>query len=106
MKTFIIIGDANGVSSFAIPFGDYIDVRVLLPNIAETVTIPTGAKIVVFSSAEDFYVCTTATAAVPTTDITNGTGSELNPVARIVENVPSFSMIAPYNAIVTMNFYS
>lgn len=106
MQPLIIKTDANGIGAFSIPFSDYIDVRVLLPNTAETVSIPAGAKTVVFSSAEDFYVRISGTAAVPTTDITNGTGSELNPVARTVDGLTSFSMVAPYNAIVTMLFYS
>jgi hypothetical protein len=74
MKTFLIQGDANGASSFAIPFSDYVDVRVLLPKVAETVTVPAGARFVVFSSAEDFYCRANATASIPTDDVTNGSG--------------------------------
>lgn len=106
MQPFQILCDPNGLSSFTIPFCSYVDVRVLLPNVAETVNIPAGAQFIVFSSAENFYVRVGGAASVPASDVIDGTGSELNPVARAVKGVDTFSIVAPYHAIVTLSFYA
>lgn len=99
-----LIAQTNAGS--AVLFSDYIDVRVLASNVAETVTVPTGAAFVVFNSTTNFYANANGTAAVPAADVTNGTGSELNPASRYVANVSTFSVIAPTDSIITMAWYS
>lgn len=92
--------------SFALAAPQYIDARVLAANTAETVTVPTGRNIVVFSGTADFYVrYNGGAAAVPAADVTDGNGSELNPTVRSVTPGGTFSIIAPATTVVTMAFY-
>lgn len=95
---------------FAPLAGDYIDVRVLAAATAERHTIPTGAKYVVFSADATFYARfgdVTVTAAVAAADVTDGTGSMVNPEAReIPSGVTHISLIASAATVVTMSFYA
>jgi len=84
---------------------DWIDARVLAANTAEAHTVPTGATHVVFSGTADFYVKYGGTAAVPAADVTNGSASELNPVAREIRGITSIGLISAATCIVTMCFY-
>lgn len=84
---------------------DHIDARVLAANTAEAHTVPTGATHVVFSGTADFYVNYGGTAAVPAADVTNGSASELNPMAREIRGITSLGLISASTCIVTMCFY-
>jgi hypothetical protein len=59
-----------------------------------------------FNSTGNFYVNWLATAAVPTTNITNGAAPELNPVARDLTGFSSFSLAAPDNCVVTIAYFA
>jgi hypothetical protein len=62
---------------------------------------------VVFSATNDFYVRFGAAAAVPSVDVTNGSGSEVNPGARrIPEGVTSIGIASSGSCILTMAFYA
>lgn len=90
----------------ALDYPLYVDARVLAANTAETVTIPSNAKYVVFSATPAlFYVNYQGTAAAPAADVTDGTGSELNPDVRYLGALTNFSIVAPATTIVTMCFY-
>lgn len=94
--------DANGNTIYARPPSGHVNARVLA-GAAESVTVPTGAKIAVFSATADFYANATATAAAAT-DIDNGTASELNPSVWDVTGLTSISLFG--TASVTVAFYS
>lgn len=89
----------------------YIDNRVLAANTAEAHTVPTDAagvkaNYVVFSATCDFYADFASTAVVPSADVTNGSGPELNPTVRFLANdVTTISLISPTACVVTMMFY-
>lgn len=83
----------------------HIDAYVLAAGVAKSVTIPTGARVAIFNATANFYVNWNAVAAVPAADITNGSGPELNPVARDVTGDTAFSMIAPADCIVTIAYF-
>ena len=84
----------------------YIDVRVLGVATNEDHTVPSGAKWVVFSAnCAAFYVKRGGTAAVPAGDVTDGSGSELNPSGYFVDGVSTLGLISPAACIVTMAFY-
>lgn len=83
----------------------HIDARVLAAGVAETHTVPTAADIVIFSSDGDFYARPNASAAVPAADVTDGTGSELNPVIWHLSGVTTIGIIAPAAQKVTLSFY-
>ena len=89
----------------AIRQSDHINVRFLAAGVAETETIPTGARIVLFSATSNFYLNTRAAAVIPTGDITDGSGPEYNPIARLLVAGETMSLIASTACIVTMAYY-
>lgn len=102
----IRLDNRNNDNTLTIPACQWVDVRVLAANVAETHTLPTHANVVNFSATGNFYVNFTTTATVPAADVTDGTGSCLNPGVRDVSQITSFSIIAPAAIVVTMEFYS
>jgi hypothetical protein len=105
MKSFILARDANHYTALGFNAPDYNDARVLAANVVESHTVPAGAKKVSFSATGNFYARFYGTAAVPAADVTDGTGSELNPGLRTLENVTAISLISPVACTVTMAFY-
>ena len=97
---------ANGEQTFARSAPRHIDSRVLAANVAESHTVPAGAKFVLFSSDGDFYARPDATAAIPADDVTDGSGSEINPVAWDLTGVSAIGLIASATRIVTLSFYT
>ena len=66
----------------------YIDAIVLgTPDTAETFTVPTGCNAIIISGDADFYANPNGTAAAPSTEVADGTGSFLNPSQWRVDNV-------------------
>lgn len=92
----------------AIPFPTYVDARVLAASANEDHTIPSGAKYVLFSSTADFYAKIGGTAAVPAADVTDGSGSELNPTVRhLSDSATTIGLISTVaGCVVTMSFYN
>lgn len=88
-----------------IPQSDTINARVLAAGVAEVETVPTGAKCVLLSGTGDFYARHNTAAAVPAADVTDGSASELNPSAHIVEAADTIGIIAPANCVVTLAYY-
>ena len=101
-----MILDANHYPCVGFNFSNQVDVRVLAAGVAEVHTVPTGAKKVIFSATADFYVRFGAAAAVPTVDITDGSGSILNPQLRSIDAAATIGLIAPATCVVTMEFYA
>ena len=106
MKGLISILDANGYPLVGFNSSDCVDTRVLAATVAEVITVPTGAKKVLFSSTADFYVKFGAAAAIPVADITDGSGSELNPKLRSIEGSATIGIISPTSCVVTIAFYA
>lgn len=90
--------------AFAITPSDCVMSRSLAADTAESITVPTGAGIVVLSATGDFYANWTTTATVPA-DVTDGSASELNPGVRKVAAGATISVIAPAAARITASFY-
>lgn len=105
MRQLIFAGDPNSRHTFAPITSDTINSVSLAGGVAESMSVPSGANFVIFSSTTDFYANYTTTATVPG-DITNGTASELNPTARYLKDVTTISIIAPQAGVVTMAFYA
>ena len=99
--------ETSPASDFVLRAPDYIDARVLAANTAEQHTIPADARVVIFSLTGDFFAKygTNPTATVPAADITDGTGSELNPTARYVRPGEKISLIASDTVTITMAFF-
>ena len=96
------------MNTYLTPFrwSNYVDVRVLAANVAEVHNVPSGATRVVFSANGDFYVRFNAAAAVPAADVTDGTGSILNPNMRTLDGVTTIGIISAAACNVTMEFYA
>ena len=73
---------------------------------AKTVVVPDKAAVALFSTtALPFYVSTTGTAAVPTGDVTDGTGVAVSPTMRQVWNGDSFSVYCPAACEFSIEWY-
>ena len=122
---FFVGGAAFGQGkSFVIPFSpssgpqtsasyvraspNYTDARVLAASTNEAHTIPAGATMVIFSATcAAFYAIVGGTAAVPAADVTNGTASELNPIAwYLPTSATQVALIAPTACTITLSWYS
>jgi len=106
MNRITAIIDPNGRELVGLNVSNYVDARVLGVAIAESHTIPTGAKYVMFSANGDFYANFAGAAAIPAADVTNGTASILNPQLRAIGAATAIGLISPAACIVTMEFYS
>ena len=85
----------------------WVDAFVLAAGVAETYTVPASARFVIFSATADFYAnFNGATAAAPTTEISNGTASVLNPTARRVTPAATVSLIAPAACTITVEVFA
>lgn len=106
-NTFIIPPEARGAFSSQLPvFPTYIDARVLAANTNETHTVPTGAKYVVFAAnCAAFYAKQGGAAAVPAADVTDGTGSALNPAGFGIDGVASIGLISPTACTISLWFF-
>jgi len=91
--------------------GVHIDAMFLGIATAETYTLPTDCRFVEISSDGEIYArYDGSAAAIPTTEITDGTGSELihqvsNPVRRYVGGIASISFISAAAQIITICAY-
>lgn len=106
MKQMVQRLDANDNPVFAVDFTDSVNTVVAGPT-AKSVTVPSGAKFVVFSATGDFAADGYKTAVLYTSDRNDGTGSEMNPAIRDCKGIASISVIAPVaSTYVTLSFYS
>ena len=96
----------GGFATYFRPMPTYTDARVLAANVAEDHTVPGTARFVIFSATcAAFYAKAGGTAAVPAGDVTDGTGSTLNPGGFFVGDIVTIGLIAPATCVVTMDFY-
>jgi len=80
---------------------------VLAATTAESITVPTGARIVAFNATNaEYWVDYDTTAVIPAVDVTDGSAAELSPKSRYVIGVTSISIIAPAATTVTLEFWS
>jgi hypothetical protein len=107
INNYELYKDATGdvtIDVIGVPM--YINSYVLTASTAKTITPPAGARYCIFSSTGNFLARYDGSAAtVPSSDITSGGGSEINPVARCIAGITSFSIISPNTPIVSIAFY-
>ncbi len=106
MKQMQTILDANRYPAVGFNYSNSVYASVLAAGVAEVVTVPTGAKNVIFSATADFYVRFAAAAAIPATEVADGTASILNPQLRSIDGAATIGVISPTTCIVTMEFYA
>ena len=104
MKNFINFSDPKSKSGFALQAPDYVD-SVELTGTTVQLTVPAGARYVVFSATADFYAAYGAapTAVIPSGTTSDGSGSELNPAVRRLDDIAKIAVIG--TALVTLAFY-
>ena len=81
---------------------------VLAADTRESVTVPTGAKTVIFSSTADFFAKPddgSSNVVVPSSDVTDGDGQELNPAVWDVEHISTIGLIASGTPTLSLAFY-
>lgn len=86
----------------------WVDAIVLTAGTNVAYTLPTKARLLNFSSTDDFYVNFNGnTAAVPSASVTDGSASALNPAMRAAApGVSAIGLISPYNCIVTVEVFA
>jgi hypothetical protein len=84
----------------------YVNNYVLVANTAKSITVPTGANYVLISGTSlPIYMNFQGTAVVPSTDITDGSGSFPNlgvPIALV--GTTAISIISPYAGVAGVAF--
>lgn len=90
------------------PFSGYVQALVLASGTAEAVAVPSGATHVIFRATDHFMAKAGASgvaAAWATGDVTDGSGSELNPDFRHLAGEAYISCVAASSCIVTLAFH-
>jgi len=94
-------------NSYAYNVSDKVNNYITVANTAQTVTVPTGATVAVFSPSVVFYAdFTGGTAVVPSVNVTDGTGMCYSPISRYISGISTFSIISPSVGVITIEFYS
>lgn len=106
----VLIPFPQGNSPVPRPPPSYVISRALAASVAKDFTLPTtlvpAPKYMIFSCTGTFYANAYATATVPG-DVTDGTASELNPVAwAVTPDMTTISVISPSAAVVTLSVYA
>ena len=104
MEKLRVYRNYAGDQTYAIPAG-HINNYVLTADVNKAVSVPAGARYAIFAADEDIWVKIGGAAAIPSGDITDGTGSELNPGVRWVEGETTIGVISAYAAKVSLMFF-
>jgi hypothetical protein len=105
LNAIIYRSGANADVIYARTKPSFVNAVVLQAAVEATIAVPEGAAVCIFSGDADFYVRPDATAAVPETNVTDGSSSELNPAQWDVHDVQNLHLVAPEDAVVTLSFY-
>jgi hypothetical protein len=108
MKPLISTFDANRKQMDGYGWSNSVYNSVLAANTAEKVTVPSGAKSVHISATNNLWVLFGAdpTAAIPTTEVSDGSGSILNPGLRTLDGAAKIGLISDAACLVSMEFFS
>jgi len=90
------------------PIGTSVYNLVLTANTAKLVAIPSCSIAVFFSCDADFWVKfgdSSVVAAIPTSDVTDGSGSILNPTARILGVQTHISVISESDCSMSLEWF-
>jgi hypothetical protein len=83
----------------------YTNNYVLTANVHKSVAVPTGSKFALFCANADIWVKVDGVSQVPSKDIIDGTGSELNPSIRYLDVATTIGIISENAAKVAIMFY-
>lgn len=110
MIPLVITEDSNGRMIEGMRQPSYVDYLKLVAGTGVTLTVPAGAKHVLFSAgtAVDFFVQYTAdalTSAVYAATKTDGTALEQNPRLRTLAGVTGLGLISPDGGDITLSWF-
>ena len=83
----------------------YVNNYLLVANEHKSITVPTGSKFALFCANADIWVRIGGTAKVQIGDVTDGTGSELNPSIRYLDVAITIGIISENATKVGIMFY-
>ncbi len=106
MRALTLKLDANGRGTFEIPASDHVTSYVLAAGVPKSVAVPVSARYVFFSATGDFFARFGGSAAIPAADVTDGSGSEVNPTHRALDAVQTIGLVAQSACIVSMSWYA
>lgn len=108
-QEFRILPDSsNAYSSMLLPMSSYTNAAVLVANTNATQTVPAGALYVRFAApgcTSGFYLKRNAAAAIPASNVTDGSSSEANPAGATLYSTATFGLISSVGCVVTMSYY-
>lgn len=88
------------------PIATYVDNVVLVAGAKQTITVPANAaRVIIGTTATPFYMRAGGAAAVPVANALDGTGVAINPSDRLVTGGSTFSLIAPADTIVSLEWH-
>lgn len=96
--------DQAGDQTFAIKTGT-VNNYLLVASTNKAVVVPAGCNYAIFAANADIWVEMGSAATIPAGDVTDGTGSELNPTIRKVEPGRTIGIISESAAKVSITFY-
>ena len=105
MQSFQILDDVMGKSTGILPMSNHTLALVLSPGFGKTVTVPSDARVALFSSTGNFWLSAGGAPAVPAMDILDGSAPELNPGGRMVKPGQTLGLVAPAACTVSLSFY-
>lgn len=104
----IIFQDKYNRDTLIRPFSGSVMSRSLAANTAESISVPSGARFVLFGGSCNLFVSPSGTASVPG-DVTDGSASEGNGAAYALYSpsgtVTSISVVADSACVVTAAFF-
>ena len=90
----------------ALPYPQWIDTEALTASTPTTHAVPAGANYVLISATGSVYVDYNNAAAIPSGQVLNGLGSELNPGLRCITGLTYLGLVSPGNCVVTICFFA
>lgn len=97
--------DAMGRMTDLIPVSDSSMALILAAGVGKQVTVPAGARNVLFSATGNFWLDSRGPATLPTGDVLNGSAPELNPSGRMVQPGQTLGLVAPAACAVNLCFF-
>ena len=94
-------------SQNSVPWSDHVDNFVLSAGVAQQFAIPSGYTSMSITANADIWVKvgTNPTAAVPAANVTDGSGSILNPVTRNLNGEAKVSLISAVDCKGSIEYY-
>jgi hypothetical protein len=95
-----------GVPLFVRSAPAYVDAAYFAAPGNSDVAVPAGSKFVLYAGTVNFWVKRGGSAAVPSGNISDGSGSELNPTGHELSEVSTLGIAVGAAGHVTLTFYS